>query len=64
MIHAYFDQQRVVRPELYDGKTEWFLVTWSELREVILALKTYMARMFGDNEKIDGVQTRARSLKS
>jgi len=44
-----------------DGKTEWFLVTWEELRDVIIALKTYMARMFGDNEKIDGVQTRSRS---
>ena len=48
MIHVYFDSQRVVRPELLDGKTEWFLVTWEELREVIMAIKLFMVKMFGD----------------
>ncbi len=35
MIHLYFDSQRVVRPELKDGKTEWFLATIEELKDVI-----------------------------
>ncbi len=48
MIHIYFDAKRVVRPELQDGKTEWFLVTWEELRSVIIAVKTFMVRVFSD----------------
>ncbi len=48
MIHIYFDSSRVVRPELLDGKTEWFLVTWEELRSVIISVKTFMVRMFQD----------------
>ena len=46
MIHVYFDSKRVVRPELLDGKTEWFLVTWDELRSVIMSIKTFMVRVF------------------
>ena len=48
MIHIYFDTQRVVRPELLDGKTEWFLVNWEELRSVIMSVKTFMVRFFND----------------
>lgn len=48
MIHSYFDNVRVVRPELLDGKTEWFLVTFPEIRDIIIRIKTFMVRMFGD----------------
>ena len=48
MIHSYFESQRVVRPELQDGKTEWFLVTFEELRDVIMRVKTFMVRLFDD----------------
>ena len=37
-----------MRPELADGKTEWFLVTYEELRDVIMRIKTFMVRMFND----------------
>ena len=46
MIHLYFDANRVVRPDLKDGKTEWFLVTFAELRDVIIKIKLFMVRMF------------------
>lgn len=48
MIHLYFDSQRVVRPDLKDGKTEWFLVTIEELSDIIEKLKLFMVRQFGD----------------
>jgi hypothetical protein len=37
-----------VRPKLLDGKTEWFLVTFDELQDVIMRLKRYMVKMFDD----------------
>eukprot|EP00347_Sterkiella_histriomuscorum_P006846 403351210 len=48
MTHLYFDQCRVVRPDLKDGKTEWFMATYSELRDVISKIKLFMIRHFGD----------------
>ncbi len=48
MIHLYFDSNRVVRPELNDGKTEWFMVTYAELKDVIQKIKLYMIRQFED----------------
>lgn len=44
MVHLYFDRCRVVRPDLKDGKTEWFMATFQELRDVIIKIKLYMIR--------------------
>jgi hypothetical protein len=35
LVHTYFRKQRVVRPDLIDGKTEWFLVTFTEILSII-----------------------------
>jgi hypothetical protein len=37
-----------VRPELLDGKTEWFLVSFEELKDIVMRIKLFMVRMFGD----------------
>ena len=31
VVHKYFRHNRVLRPDLKDGKTEWFLVTYNEI---------------------------------
>lgn len=31
-----------------DGKTEWFIVNYDELRDIIMKIKLYMVRMFKD----------------
>jgi len=48
MIHLYFDKQRVVRPDLKDGKTEWFLVCFEQLRDAITKIKLFLIRQFKD----------------
>ena len=37
-----------MRPDLKDGKTEWFMITYSELREGIMMIKRAMIELFGD----------------
>ena len=53
-----------MRPELTDGKTEWFLVTFAELRDVIIRLKTFMVRMFGDcgSERVHNTRSTAKMM--
>ncbi|CDW84297.1 UNKNOWN [Stylonychia lemnae] len=48
LIHLYFHEHRVVRPDMIDGKTEWFLVTYNELRDAILKIKLFMIRAYHD----------------
>lgn len=47
-IHLYFYQSRVLRTELLDGKTEWFLVTFDEVRDMLSRLKLFLVRMYSD----------------
>ena len=37
-----------MRPELKDGKTEWFMITYPELRESIMMIKRAMIALFDD----------------
>ena len=48
MVHKMFEAQRVVKPELKDGKTEWFMVTLGELEVGIMKIKQAMIRLYGD----------------
>ena len=35
MIHTYFRDKRVEKPDSKDGKTEWFVLTLDEIYEAI-----------------------------
>lgn len=48
MVHKLFDHCRVVKPALADGKTEWFLITFPELRDGIMKIKSTMIKLHGD----------------
>jgi hypothetical protein len=48
VVHTYFERQRVVRPDLKDGKTEWFLVSFPEVLSTIERIKLFMVRAFDD----------------
>ncbi len=64
MVHQFLDAHRVVRPNVIDGKTEWFLITWPELRDLIMKIKIFMMRVFGDvspdHQMHNGVLTRSK----
>ena len=47
-LHKFFRKNRVVRPELEDGKTEWFLVSARELAVGIWKIRRAMSLLFGD----------------
>jgi hypothetical protein len=37
-----------VRPSVVDGKTEWFMATFEELREGVIKIKRAMIMLFED----------------
>ncbi len=49
-LHKFFRKNRVVRPELIDGKSEWFLVSARELAVGIWKVWKAMNILFGDTQ--------------
>jgi len=47
-LHKYFRLSRVIRPELEDGKTEWFLLRVKELARGCWKVRRSMEVLFGD----------------
>ena len=48
LVHKYFRKNRVVRPEIEDGKTEWFLVSARELAVGVWKIRQAMIYLYGD----------------
>ena len=49
-LHKYFRKMRVVRPEIKDGQTEWFLVGGQELVQGVNRIRAAMKVLFGDKD--------------
>lgn len=47
IAHKMFENSRVEKT-VGDGRTEWFMVTWDELRDGILKIKKSLIRLYGD----------------
>jgi len=47
-MHKYFRKYRVVREDIEDGKTEWFLLTIEDLIRGTWKIRRAMEVLFGD----------------
>lgn len=47
-LHKLFRRNRVVRPDIEDGKTEWFIIDLKELVRSVWKVRKSMQIMFSD----------------
>jgi len=50
IIHDYFWQERIIRDEIKDGKTEWFYKKYSDIERVIRKWKIYLKVVHNDKQ--------------
>ena len=49
-LHKFLRKNRVVRPDIEDGKTEWFIIGLKELVRSVYKIRKSMHIMFDDVE--------------
>ena len=48
IVHDYFKEERIIRDEIKDGKTEWFYKKFSDIEKVIKMSKVYLKVVLKD----------------
>jgi T5orf172 domain len=46
LLHIYFHDSRIVRSNIKDGKTEWFLVSIAEVEDVVHSVQSFCRNKF------------------
>ena len=52
IIHDYFKDERIIRTEIKDGKTEWFYKKFSDIEQIIKKCKIYLKVVHKDKAEL------------